>query len=42
LKNFKLFWIAEQILRSNDKICFSFFVAISCENDVFGPKNVRS
>jgi hypothetical protein len=38
LTYFKLIWIAEKILRSNYKVHFSQFSAISC--DLFGSKKL--
>jgi hypothetical protein len=39
---FKQIWIAVKILRSNYKIRFSLYLAISSENGIFGFKKVRS
>jgi hypothetical protein len=39
---FKQIWIAVKILRSNYKIRFSLYLAISSENGLFGFKKVRS
>jgi hypothetical protein len=38
LTYFKQIWIAVKILRSNYKIRFSSYLAISCENGIFGSK----
>jgi hypothetical protein len=38
LTHFQLIWIAEKFLRSNYTLCVSVFLAISCENGIFGPK----
>jgi hypothetical protein len=42
LTYFKQIWIAVKILRSNYKIRFSLYLAISCENGIFGYQKVRS
>jgi hypothetical protein len=42
LTYFKQIWIAVKILRSNYKIRFSLYLAISCENGIFGSKKVGS
>jgi hypothetical protein len=41
LAYFKQIWIAVKILRSNYKIRFSLYLAISCENGIFGSKKSK-